>query len=190
MVDFGNVCIGQCEKLELTLKSITDVPLKLTCRCGSRDHLPSEPVGKILSLKVSFLDILASWILNTNCLKLFQKQFFQTLTFLTYLHLELFNSGVFRHFSLHSEFPHDGTFQKVNATRDLEPFGLHQMLLEFNPKSTAKYYEVCVLPTTERKLKIICPVFQIRNKFKKLYFLDSSILKKPNLKDLTQVVEI
>ena len=48
MVDFGNVCIGQCEKLELTLKSITDVPLKLTCRCGSRDHLvlPSEPVGK------------------------------------------------------------------------------------------------------------------------------------------------
>ena len=26
-----------------------------------------------------------------------------------------------------SPLPHDGTFQKVNATRDLEPRGLHQV---------------------------------------------------------------
>ena len=46
-----------------------------------------------------------------------------------------------------SPFPHDGTFQKVNAIRDLEPHGLHQMLLEFTPKSVSKYYEVVEVRT-------------------------------------------
>lgn len=65
IVDFGNVCIGQTRKMELTLKSISEDPVSLST----------------------------------------------------------------------SAFPHDGTFQKVNATRDLAPLGLHQMILEFTPRN-------------------------------------------------------
>ena len=57
-MDFGNVCIGQTKKLELTLKSISEDPVSLST----------------------------------------------------------------------SAFPHDGTFQKVNATRDLDPLGIKSYL--------------------------------------------------------------
>ena len=77
VVDFGNVCIGQTKKMELTLKSIADEAVNLTT----------------------------------------------------------------------SPFPHDGTFQKVNATRDLESHGLHQMLLDFTPRTVSKYYEVVEVRT-------------------------------------------
>ncbi|KAL5252786.1 hypothetical protein ACHWQZ_G015526 [Mnemiopsis leidyi] len=84
IVDFGNVCIGQTKKLELTLKSISEEPVSLST----------------------------------------------------------------------SAFPHDGTFQKVNATRDLAPLGLHQMILEFTPRTKAKYYEVVEVRTNKSTLHL------------------------------------
>ncbi|XP_063677916.1 cilia- and flagella-associated protein 74-like [Bolinopsis microptera] len=53
-----------------------------------------------------------------------------------------------------SAFPHDGTFQKVNATRDLAPLGLHQMILEFTPRAKAKYYEVVEVRTQKSTLHL------------------------------------
>jgi len=84
IVEFGNVCIGQTKKLELTLKSISQDPVSLST----------------------------------------------------------------------SAFPHDGTFQKVNATRDLAPLGLHQMILEFTPRAKAKYYEVVEVRTQKSTLHL------------------------------------
>ena len=84
IVDFGNVCIGQTKKMELTLKSISEDPVSLST----------------------------------------------------------------------SAFPHDGTFQKVNATRDLAPLGLHQMILEFTPRTKAKYYEVVEVRTNKSTLHL------------------------------------